>query len=338
MNPKRPNESHGADLPGHRRTRPPFAEVFERDREQTIGAMDEKGSDIPNQTPKTPLRLKYVGVKRRAIPVLIADPFGGGPAVPISCAVDARVGLEAERRGIHVSRIGDMLASLTGRVFPSLTDYAGQVNKLLRDTQESSSASVAVHGVFTYLEKVGDVKEKTSLEHLDLSAGADFADGRLSTSVGVGFNHLTACPCVQETYRHSFLPGKSISHPAREGQEMPLLTHSQRCHAILTISGATDTPTLAELLSCIDGIVIRSQNTLPRELELLNVYRAHLRAQFLEDAIRELLVGIYRIVRVRSSEGVISIASRSMESIHDFDLEAKIEFSVGELDRILGFR
>jgi GTP cyclohydrolase FolE2 len=141
---------------------------------------------------------------------------------------------------------------------------------------------------------------------------------------------------VQETYRNSFLPDKPLPHPAGDGEHIPLLTHSQRCQTQVMISGATETPPLPELLACIDAIVVRSQNTLPRDLELLNVYRAHARAQFVEDALRDLLLGLYQVVRMRSAEGAISIKSISFESIHDFDLEAEIEFSLRELDEIFG--
>jgi GTP cyclohydrolase FolE2 len=338
MNSKQPAESADSHLASHRRERPPFAKLFERTHEQTIAGMDQGGADIANQAPRNPLRLKRVGVKRRAIPVLISDPFGSGKIVQLSCCIEAGVGLGAERRGIHVSRIGDLLAALSGRAFASLGQYAAQMNELLRSTQDSSFAFVSINGEFTYLENVGGSKEKASLEHLELSAGADCENGLLSSSIGLAFQHVTACPCVQETYRHSFLPEKPIVHPAREGQQIPLLTHSQRCRTRLTISGARDTPPLAELLSCIDGILVRCQNTLPRELELSNVYRAHVRSQFIEDALRDLLVGIYRLARPRSTSGTIAIASTSMESIHDFDLKADIEFSFGELDAILGPR
>lgn len=338
MSTNRQRGEQNMKLPGHQRSRPTFAETFERDHEQTILAMDQGGSDIPNQAPKTALRLQRVGIKRRSIPVLVSDPLGGGQIVQLSCSVNAYVSLEAQRRGIHVSRIGDLLAKLSGQVFPSLQDYAAQLSELVRAGQESHSAHVSVQGVFTYLENVSGVKEKASLEHLELFAAADFAGDRPSLSSGIGFNHITACPCVQETYRSSFLSDKPLIQTTREGKQMPLLTHSQRCETRLMISGVTAVPTLPQLLACIDGIVVRTQNTLPRELELLNVFRAHAQAQFVEDALRDLLLGIYRLVRERSSEGAISIKSISMESIHDFDLEAEIEFSLRELDEIFGAR
>ena len=321
------------NLPRHQRARPTFLDLFERGESETITAMDLGGHDIPNQVPDAPLRLKRVGLTRSSIPVLIDDPFGSGACVQISCTVNMRVTLDGDRRGIHVSRIGDLLARLSGKTYPSLQAYAGELNALLRPAQESQSAAVFVEGVFTYLESVHGVKQKESLEHLDLFAACEVIDGRAESSSGVGFSHITACPCVQATYRNSFAPPQSSAAGIHE--KAPLLTHTQRCKTRILILDGPERLSLSELLGRIDDVVVRSQNTLPRELELLNVYRAHARPQFLEDAVRDLLVAVYRLVRDRSPEATIQVKSVSMESIHDFDMEGEIEFSVPELDRIV---
>jgi GTP cyclohydrolase FolE2 len=319
-------------LPRHQRSRRSFAGTFERDREETIAAMDRGGHDIPNQAPATPLGLRNVGVKRRAIPVLLQDPFGGAAPVQLSCEVQARVALEPGRRGIHVSRIGDILAQLSSRQHPSLLDYALAVNKSLRYAQKSKAASVSVHGTLTYLEKISGVKEKQSLEHLELLAGTTAAEGRLISSAGLGFSHITACPCVQETYRNSFADSFAL---IRARKQIPLITHTQRCRTRVQLTNAREFPGLPEWLACIDAVVVRNQNTLPREFELLSVHRAHAKPQFLEDVLRDLMRALHGLVRNRAPEATIRIEARSMESIHDFDMEGEIEFSVRELDTIL---
>jgi GTP cyclohydrolase-4 len=296
--------------------------------------MDRGGHDIPNQSPETPLRLRQIGVKRAAIPVTLADPFGGEGLVQLSCAVEASVGLEMSRRGIHVSRIGDLLARLSGKHYPSLLEYAIELNQGMCHAQGSDTASVSVSGVFTYLENISGVKEKTSLEHLDLAARVTSEDGKMLRCSGLGFSHITACPCVQETYRNSFLKDRDSSARNRGEKQIPLITHTQRCRTVIRITDAVKIPALPELLSSIDAVVVRNQNTLPREFELLNVHRAHAQPQFLEDVLRDLMLAIYRLVRPHSPEGVIQIRSDSMESIHDFNMEGEIEFSMKELDRI----
>ena len=296
--------------------------------------MDSGGHDIPRQRPKTALALRTVGVRREAIPVLIADPFGSDAPVQLSCAIEARVGLDKKRRGIHVSRIGDLLAQLSGKLFPSVTDYAAELLERLLRAQNSQTGAVTVEGVLTYFERVSGVKEKGSLEHLTLHGHVSCSGGRTQASAGIGFNHITACPCVQETYRHSF----SSDSGSPRGRKLQLITHTQRCRTRINLIDVKRYPTLPDLLGAIDAVVIRSQNTLPREFELLNVYRSHAEPQFLEDVLRELLRAIYTVVRPLSSKGEIEISSVSMESIHDFDLHGEIAFPLKELDKAFRHR
>lgn len=323
-----------ASPPRHQRTRRGFDQTFARTAEQTIAAMNDGGHDIPNQAARLPLRIRRMGLTRSSIPVRLANPLGGTGTVDLSCDVDAFVDLAAERRGIHVSRIGDLLARLAVETFPSLSHYARRLHDELRAVQESDTATVAVRGVLTYLEAVRGVKDKSSLEHLDLSAEAATRGGVPALSQSVGFGHITACPCVQETYRNSFGPEHEALQRVVSETRMPLLTHSQRCRTRVTIAGAERPVPLEPLVACLDQVVVRSQNTLPREFELLNVHRSHAKPQFLEDVVRELTYGVYKLIARDYPKATIRIRSSSMESIHDFDLEGEIEYTVAELDRI----
>jgi GTP cyclohydrolase-4 len=187
-----------------------------------------------------------------------------------------------------------------------------------------------VQGILTYREQISGVKQKSSLEHLELSAEAVCGAGKTLRSSGLGFSHITACPCVQETYRNSFVTDDCT----RAKSQAPLITHTQRCQTRISLAGVDELPELRDLLSSIDAVVVRNQNTLPREFELLNVHRAHAQPQFLEDVLRNLMLAVYRLVRPHSERGEIRIESVSMESIHDFDMEGEIQFSVKELDQI----
>ncbi|MDF0552319.1 GTP cyclohydrolase, FolE2/MptA family [Kamptonema sp. UHCC 0994] len=73
---------------------------------------------------------------------------------------------------------------------------------------------------------------------------------------------------------------------------------------------------------------------MPHDLELLTVYRAHRKPQFLEDALRDLLKSLYTELQDQPECAKVHIQSLSMESIHDFDLDGAIEYSIGELNQI----
>ncbi len=78
-----------------------------------------------------------------------------------------------------------------------------------------------------------------------------------------------------------------------------------------------------DLLAALDGVLFRTQNTLPRDQELALVYRAHASPQFVEDATRQALVAVRNLLGGSQPQAAVSIRSRSVESIHDFDLFAE---------------
>lgn len=324
-------------LPRHARERQVFEQVFGRSQQATLAAMDAAGDDVPDQAPRLALPLRRMGVQRSAIPVTIADPFDRRRTTQLSCSVSAHASLEAGRRGIHVSRIGDALAQLSPQAFASLQDYASALCVQVAQAQGSTAAEVRVGGVLSYLEPLAGLKDKASIEHLELSAQASLADGALQVSSGLAFNHITACPCVQQTYKHSFDDGQRLPRQLAE-QGIPLVTHSQRCRSGITITGAAPPLALPDLLAAVDRAVVRCQNTLPREQELLAVHRAHREPQFLEDALRELLRAACELLVRDHPSALIQVRSTSMESIHDFDLSGEVGGSVAELALVLAPR
>ena len=190
-------------LPQHTRPARDFQATFGRSAEHALAGMNEAGDDVPNQSPLHPLALARVGLTRTSVPIVIANPFGTPGTVHVACTVDAHVGLAPDKRGIHVSRIGHVLAELAGQPHASLHAYAVSLCERVAEVQQCGTAEVAVSGVLSYVEHVGGVSQRASIEHLTLSAEARHRDGRTEAGHGIAFNHITACPCVQQTYRHA---------------------------------------------------------------------------------------------------------------------------------------
>ncbi len=322
-------------LPIHQRNRAGFNDTFELSAHETIEAMNQSGQDIASQQPEFKLPLKKMGVTRTGVPVQIVNPFDSNDFVQISCDVSMHVSVAEDRRGIHVSRLGDTLASHTTDYYQSLDEYAMRVAESTRKVQHSDHAVVQVSGQFAFLEPLNGVKSKVSLESLLLSARAEASETGTKLTSGITFNHITACPCVQETFRHSHGPESDELMGEISRREMPLLTHSQRCRTTVLIDGASQLPNVATLLDCIDSVVVRCQNTMPREYELLTVYKAHHKPQFLEDVLRELSVSIAGLLHGNSPETRVRATSISMESIHDFDLDGEIDSSLADLEAML---
>jgi GTP cyclohydrolase FolE2 len=100
------------------------------------------------------------------------------------------------------------------------------------------------------------------------------------------------------------------------------MTHSQRCTTAITVVGVSGPFDVASALAEVDGVLVRTGNTLPRGGELLAVHRAHAKPQFVEDALRAALAAVSRALSPSLAFERLEGMSRSLESIHAFDLTA----------------
>jgi len=284
--------------------------------------MDASGHDIPEQRPSVPLAIGYVGVERSHLPITIEDPFGSGVPVRLSCDFTGGTAVPSDRRGLHMSRIGNLIAEAATRSYASLLTAALDIAERLREVQYEGDTRVALRGHFAFLEPLprrgDDDAGKQSLESVELVAEVRLTAERSLRTSGLTFDHLTACPCVQQTFRHA---RRSSHDPIGE---IPSMTHSQRCRTTVLLSGSDEVP-VRDLLRALDGVIFRTCNTLPRDLELALVYRAHREPQFVEDAARAIAVVCRRLLATHDPDGGIRIASRSMESIHGHDIVVALE-------------
>lgn len=326
-------------LPQFNRNWAGFSEVFGVSADSVISSMNQAGDDIPEQEPKHNISLNSVGVSRNNIPVQILDPFGSGEIVQVSCSIVAETAVPYYKRGIHMSRIGDIFAKLTQKVFVSLQEYSLDVANLLTDLEYGGLSKVEVKGELSYLEQVEGwkpEKNKVSLEHIGLTANTHTKQQQeydYVQNAGIEISNITACPCVQRTYRHTLL--QSNSELDQKLLIDPLITHSQRCRTkveILNIHGQMNIP-IKEILNQIDLGIVRVQNTLPREYELLMVYQAHKNPQFIEDVVREIAVKVAQVTQESFPSSSIRVTSESMESIHDFNIQALLEDSIENLSQ-----
>ncbi len=323
-------------LPVHARTGPGFEALLGVSAGQVIPSMDLAGDDIPYQVPEFTIALPAIGLDRRHVPVRIANPFGGGTPCQVSCDVAVRTEVPARRRGIHTSRIGDAIAEACRAVYPGLQDFASALAGAIRGAEYGGPTEVRVSGIVSYLEAVPGwkrEKDKTSLEHVEIHARSRLEDGAEHITAGLTVNHITACPCVQQTYKHALERSRGDSDEAIRAVA-PLLTHSQRCRTRVEIEGLTGPLPVAELLEVLDATLYRVQNTLPREYELALVYRAHARPQFIEDAVRQTLAGVGRAFGARFPASTVRVHSVSYESIHDYDIVADVDLPMAALTTV----
>jgi len=331
------NVEQTASLPFYSRTLPEFKSALGAEADQVIQAMDQMEDDIPEQRPEHQIALSSVGVQRNHVPVKIFDPFGSEQNTTLFCDVSLSTAIPPHKRGLHMSRIGSLVADATGDVYEDLQQYASRLASELNNRQYGGPSEVKVSGTFSYLESVPGWKPekgKRSLENIRLHAHAVADHSGVAESAGLTIAHITACPCVQQTYKHALLQSQGNVEKAIE-LTAPLFTHSQRCETRVQLKNLPHRFSMKKLLHCLDQVLFRTQNTLPREYELLMVYRAHREPQFIEDAMRQVISALYSLLTDDDYAAcAINVHSTSMESIHDFDITAECTMTMAELGGI----
>lgn len=320
-------------LPSHCRNVPMMRELVDADPSAVIAAMDLAGDDIASGSAAILVDIDAVGIQRKDITIAIRDPFGSGTDARAVCTIDLAAKVPAANRGLHLSRIGDVMARSVEREYVDVADYA---RSLASETAASQygAASVTVWARIPYLETLSTAarREKRSLEHLNVMARANVAPDRTTTDLGIRINHIVACPCVQMTYYHSL--AQATGRGRASAIRHPLLTHSQRCITTVVVEDVRPAWSIADVLRALDDVLIRTCNTLPRDLELAFVYRAHQNPQFIEDAVRLAVAAVSRTLHGSATFASISGRSRSIESIHEFDLKASIVLDSAQCEQL----
>lgn len=310
------------------RPEPAFKEVFSKDPAEVISSMNDGNDDIPEQNPSYPMILSSVGVQRPNIPIRVKNPITKKEDI-VTADLEILTYIPADKRGIHMSRIGDTIAKAQGRKFSTLAQYAQVIAQAIRTSQYGGKTSVNVTSQVSYIESLKGwkpEKDKLSLERVKWIAGATSDVDTLVLQEGMGVAHITACPCVQQTVRHA-VKGVLGDHP--------ILTHSQRSETHIELIGITDDFPFVALLQAIDRNLHRTRNTLPREYEAKLVYLAHQQSQFIEDVVRAVARGIALELDETFNDCNLRIRSKSIESIHDYDIQAEDTYKVRDLKKLL---
>jgi GTP cyclohydrolase FolE2 len=325
-------------LPRYRRRTRSFEDLFGAPAAAVLASMDAAGDDVPSRPPRQALDIEAVGLRRRDVLLTIADPFETVDTIQAICTVDVAARVPRTHRGVHMSRIGHAIAETVGIVHRDLAAYAETIADRVADSQYGA-ATVTVHARIPYVEEVQadrSSQRKLSLEHLHVVARQTVRGSERSRDIGLQVTHMVACPCVQETYRHAGYATAgaadreagetgSASSPARG-----LMTHSQRCCTRLMANAVREDRSVLAMLRKLDEVLVRTCNTLPRDAELACVYRAHVEAQFIEDALRAAVMAMADVWSPAGCRGITG-RSRTLESIHEHDLTAALRVSTSAL-------
>jgi GTP cyclohydrolase FolE2 len=280
--------------------------------------------DVPEEKPAFPLPLQHVGIAGKTVWLSLADNKGGH--LPFSARI--LVDLPADRRGIHMSRIEEVISELHGQQFASLPEFGMLLAAKSLDAQNASRILVELKGSMPLIQQA-PVSRLKSIDTVNISFSAVLEKNNANivqtTKVGAAIHHLTACPCTLKYNQVLF---------ERNDDSWPQATHSQRSRTELLVCppSAELLPTYSELIAVLEEALHMAQDLLKRPDETELVLKAHRKPQFAEDSVREVArVAGKKFGETLPPETTIQIKSTSLESIHIHDVECSLDVQLGEI-------
>jgi GTP cyclohydrolase-4 len=253
--------------------------------------------------------------------------------------MDLYVELNPAQKGAHMSRFSDTVEEVITEVsqegISTLEKLAERMaQEVLRD-QRAIRSDVHIRAHFPQT-RYAPVSGKTTQEIYTLIGMAAATQHKTAHLVGVEAEGMMACPCAQDmvaTQTRERLLGNGFS-PAEVNRVLeivPMATHNQRGRGTLIVG--TDRPIRAQDLVHIVEAAMSSENydLLKRPDELFVVAKAHRHPRFVEDAVREILLGLIELYPQLPDDTFVLARQVNFETIHKHDVYAERSGVLGEL-------
>lgn len=246
--------------------------------------------------------IQQVGVSNFRLPLKYRTK--AGPILTLETSVTGTVSLEAELKGINMSRIVRSFYDYKENVFTG--ESVGRILKSYLRKVDSKQARLKLSFSYPILQK----SLRSGLEGYQFYnvafEGVTTREGRYRRFVHFDFVYSSACPCSAELSEH-----------ARDTRGAYAVPHSQRSKARLTLEEADGKKIWIEDVQalCLKALSTETQVMVKREDEqaFAELNGAHLK--FVEDAARLLYRAFDSDKRIRDFQIVCS----HLESLHSHD-------------------
>ncbi len=253
--------------------------------------------------------------------------------------MDLSVELGPEQKGAHLSRFNDTVAEIIDQISneraPTLEVLAGRVAQEVLTEQHALRSDVRIRARFPQ-ERYAPVTGKLTQEIYTLIGIAAATREQVVHLVGVEAEGTMASPSAQtmiagQAHEQLLEAGFSPEQAARVLEIVPLATHNQRgCGTLLV---GTDQPIRAQDLVHIVESAMSSENydLLKRPDELFVVAKAHRHPRFVEDAVREMILGLIELYPNLPDDAFVLARQLNIETIHKHDVYAERTGVLAEL-------
>ncbi|WP_456385777.1 GTP cyclohydrolase, FolE2/MptA family [Desulfolithobacter sp.] len=277
-------------------------------------------TDVPEQRPTFDLAVTEAGITNKTVWVQL-------PQGRIPFLADVAVNLPPEVKGIHMSRMEEVISELYETDFSDLSQYGRALAERVLERQHGTRVRVQLRGRVPHLSKTV-ISGKVSVDSAEISAEIILEkDSTPLVTMGLSLRHITACPCTQLYNREL---------PAFPADSSLLPTHSQRSLTTIQITSRDHALSYDDLFLCLSRALHTTQDLLKRPDEAEIVYRSHAQPQFAEDTVRETARAAGTILGNRlPGDAFLVITSLSFESIHIHDVRCEIRTPMHRLTELL---
>jgi GTP cyclohydrolase I/GTP cyclohydrolase-4 len=307
-------------------------------------AMDSR-PDVQSRLPSVAIGLSRVGV--RGVEKVIRIRQDGAEQL-FSAQIECFVDLGPEQKGAHMSRFEEVVNEVIGEVILGecafrAEELAERVAERVRERQNARRAEVTIAARYPE-HRPAPVSGINTQEIYTLYGIAVASERGTRRVVGVAANGLTACPCAQELVAaeaRNRLEDDGFSNDEIERilAAVPVATHNQRGLGTLHV-GVPEGSELQIDASTLLAVVEQAMSSeiyelMKRSDEAAVVIRAHARPRFVEDCVREMIGGVIAELPKLPDDAFISARQVNLETIHQHNVEAERQGTLGELRREL---
>lgn len=310
--------------------------------------------DVQANSPDIKINLTRVGVKNVKKLVEVARAGGKRPVILIS-DFHIFVDLPSDIKGANLSRnfeaMYEVLEEAVSMPIYEVEELCSEVAKRLLFLHEyASTAEVGMKSEYMLKRKTPIMKiscqEPATIfaeaRAFRTSSNDNKSGVRIKKIIGAEVIGMTTCPCAQELMRDKVVEELTKMGIAKKAMNaflnaIPLATHNQRGHGIISIEVENDVKVPMEK---IIKVIEKSMSTKtyeilkrPDEAELVEI--AHKKPMFVEDCVREMAKRVVETFNELPDDSIITIKQINEESIHQHDAVAERVASIGDLRREL---
>lgn len=288
-------------------------------------------TDIPAKLPQHCLYIQSVGTSESSCFFKLFNPFIN-QYIDVEASANVTVSLNSFQRGIHMSRLQQILNKLDQENFwDKLEDVTQFIAKQAKELQNSDRAEATLI-VSSYIETFNQKSQTRSKQPIKIISNTISTNQKTVNTIGLTLKIMTACPCTLQYSRlrseqnlKDFL-GLDF-HKSVMNSIPPTFTHSQIGILTVKVTSQNQLIPITNLYNQINSVAHIVETVLKRPDEHFLVYKSHSKPQFCEDLCREVAVSVGSIL---NADDVIEISSELDESIHPHKAFAKLTINASD--------